>query len=95
MDFQTALENKGIILSEKQLNQFERYYQLLVEWNEKMNLTAITDHDDVSVYKELDNLNIERYYNGRIIPGCEFTTSFDNRLIEVLGYGFNYKIKCK
>ena len=30
MDFQTTLENKGIILNEKQLNQFERYYQLLV-----------------------------------------------------------------
>lgn len=59
----------------------------------KKNLKAIsiTDHDCVDSYKELDNLNIERYYNDRIIAGCEFTTSFEGRLIEVLGYGFDYK----
>jgi 16S rRNA (guanine527-N7)-methyltransferase len=39
--FQQLLEEKGISLSSKQLNQFEKYYQVLVEWNEKMNLTAI------------------------------------------------------
>ncbi|MDO6846346.1 16S rRNA (guanine(527)-N(7))-methyltransferase RsmG [Priestia megaterium] len=45
--FQQLLEEKGISLSSKQLNQFEKYYQVLVEWNEKMNLTAITDHGEV------------------------------------------------
>lgn len=34
---------KGITLSQSQLNQFEKYANLLVEWNDKMNLTAITD----------------------------------------------------
>ena len=49
-------------------------------------------YNSLDIIKEiLDELNIERYYNGRIITGCEFTTSFDNRLIEVLGYGFDYK----
>lgn len=66
--------------------------ELLNNANKKdLKVISITDHDDVLVYKELDNLNIERYYNGRIIAGCEFTTSFDDRLIEVLGYGFDYK----
>ena len=33
-----------ISLSKKQVEQLERYAELLVEWNEKMNLTAITEH---------------------------------------------------
>ena len=33
--FTTLLEEKGISLSPTQLNQFETYYKLLVEWNEK------------------------------------------------------------
>lgn len=66
--------------------------EILNNANKKdLKVISITDHDNVDVYKELDNLNIERYYNGRIIVGCEFTTSFDNRLIEILGYGFDYK----
>lgn len=66
--------------------------EILNNANKKeLKVISITDHDNVDVYKELDNLNIERYYNGRIIVGCEFTTSFNNRLIEILGYGFDYK----
>ncbi|GIN21949.1 MAG TPA: 16S rRNA (guanine(527)-N(7))-methyltransferase RsmG [Bacillus bacterium] len=45
--FTEQLKNKGIELSARQLEQFELYYKLLVEWNEKMNLTAITDRDEV------------------------------------------------
>ena len=56
-----------------------------------LKVISITDHDGVDSYKELDELNIDRYYDGKIIIGCEFTTSFDGRLIEVLGYGFDYK----
>ncbi|WP_456048849.1 16S rRNA (guanine(527)-N(7))-methyltransferase RsmG [Abiotrophia defectiva] len=37
----------GLVLNDQQINQFERYYQLLVEWNEKMNLTAITQREEV------------------------------------------------
>lgn len=66
--------------------------ELLNNANKKdLKVISITDHDTVDSYKELDNLNIDRYYKGRIISGCEFTTSFDSRLIEVLGYGFDYK----
>ena len=66
--------------------------ELLNNANKKdLKVISITDHDTVDSYKELDNLNIDRYYKGRIISGCEFTTSFDGRLIEVLGYGFDYK----
>ena len=46
-EFIVSLEEKGIVLSEKQIKQFEKYYEILVEWNEKMNLTAITDREGV------------------------------------------------
>ena len=36
-------ERTGIELSEKQKNQYQRYYELVVEWNQKINLTAITE----------------------------------------------------
>ena len=38
--FIQALLDKGITLTSKQLEQFENYYQTLVEWNQKMNLNS-------------------------------------------------------
>lgn len=37
----------NIELTDKQIEQFNRYYELLVEWNEKINLTAITEKSEV------------------------------------------------
>ena len=37
----------GIELSDVQKDQFNRYYDLLIEWNDKINLTAITDKQEV------------------------------------------------
>lgn len=37
----------GIELTEKQLNRFEKYYDLLIEYNSKFNITAITDREEV------------------------------------------------
>ena len=52
-DFYMALKELGFDLSQKQKDQFQRYFELLVEWNEKINLTAITDKDEVFL-KHLD-----------------------------------------
>lgn len=46
----------GIALSTRQLAQFQRYYEELVQWNAKFNLTAITDYTDVQVKHFLDCL---------------------------------------
>lgn len=59
--------------------------------NANLEVISITDHNICKAYKELESINVSDFYNGKIITGCEFTTSFDNRLIEVLGYGFDYK----
>lgn len=61
--FLEALKNKGIILSKKQIQQFELYYQTLVEWNEKMNLTAITQKEDVYLKHFYDSLTISFDYD--------------------------------
>ena len=37
----------GLVLNDQQIAKFERYFQLLVEWNEKMTLTAITQREEV------------------------------------------------
>lgn len=48
----------GIELTEKQCQQFLRYYEILVEWNSFMNLTAITDYDEVVTKHFADSLEL-------------------------------------
>lgn len=54
--FETELKNLGIILTDKQREQFDRYYELLIEWNKVMNLTGITDYDEVILKHFIDSL---------------------------------------
>lgn len=63
--FQKALEEKGITLSSTQLQQYEQYYETLVEWNEKMNLTAITEKGDVYLKHFFDSISAGFYYDFR------------------------------
>ena len=66
-----ALEGYKIKLNETQLNQLDTYYKLLVEWNEKINLTAITDPQGVAVKHFADSLSVFNYLdipqNARLI----------------------------
>lgn len=48
-------------LTTEQLTQFKRYYDLLVEWNQRINLTAITAEQEVIDYHFSDSLLVERY----------------------------------
>ncbi|ART78478.1 16S rRNA (guanine(527)-N(7))-methyltransferase RsmG [Sutcliffiella horikoshii] len=59
--FISLLEEKGISLSSQQLSQFDTYYKLLVEWNEKMNLTAITDEEEVYLKHFYDSITASFY----------------------------------
>lgn len=45
--FAEALGAKGIVLTARQMEQFDQFFHLLVEWNEKMNLTGITEEGQV------------------------------------------------
>ena len=48
-------EKIGITLSQRQREQFEDFTKLLLEWNQKMNLTAITDPDEIVLKHYLDS----------------------------------------
>lgn len=48
----------SIVLNDKQTQQFEQYYNILVEWNKVMNLTAITKYEEVIEKHFLDSLTI-------------------------------------
>ncbi|MBD1379856.1 16S rRNA (guanine(527)-N(7))-methyltransferase RsmG [Metabacillus arenae] len=61
--FQTMLEEKGITLTPKQLQQFNDYYELLVEWNEKMNLTSITNKEEVYLKHFYDSISAAFYFD--------------------------------
>jgi len=59
MDFNLELKKLQIELSPLQLNKFDIYYNDLVEVNKYMNLTAITDHDEVYIKHFYDSLTIK------------------------------------
>ena len=61
--FLSDLEKLGITLSNEQLEQFLIYYEMLVEWNEKMNLTAITDFQDVMKKHFVDSVSLIKAYD--------------------------------
>ena len=61
--FVSDLKQWNLELSEKQIQQFSDYYDLLVEWNSFMNLTAITEFDEVCKKHFLDSLSIVKAYD--------------------------------
>ncbi len=58
--FEKGLEQLRIFLNEKQIQQFIEYYEILVEWNKVMNLTAITDYEEVIAKHFLDSLALAK-----------------------------------
>ena len=54
--FKKGLSDLNINLTEKQIEQFLTYYELLVEWNTVMNLTAITEYEEVITKHFLDSV---------------------------------------
>lgn len=55
-EFYVHLADLGFPLTDRQKEQFERYFELLIEWNEKINLTAITDKDEVYLKHFYDSI---------------------------------------
>ena len=69
-EFINQLKQQGIELTALQIEQFKKYYELLVEWNQKMNLTAITDQEGVYLKHFYDSLTIAfnfKFNNQKII----------------------------
>lgn len=95
--FKKDLEELNICLSERQLCQFQKYYELLVEWNSFMNLTAITNYEEVLKKHFIDSLSIVKAYDftkgevslidigtGAGFPGLPIKIAFPNVKITLL-----------
>ena len=62
-DFIEELEKIDIKLTDKQLNQLEKYFELLIEYNKVMNLTGITEKDQVYLKHFYDSLTLIKVIN--------------------------------
>ena len=94
----------SIELNEKQVNQFIRFYELLVEWNKVMNLTGITEYDEVVEKHFVDSLSIVKAVNvmdiksvidigtGAGFPGIPLKIAFPHLKITLLD-SLNKRIK--
>jgi len=102
--FENALEKLNINLSNDQYKQFELYYQTLIEWNKIMNLTAITQYDEVVIKHFADSLSIVKVCDveqkmkvidigtGAGFPGIPLKIAFPNLEI-VLVDSLNKRVK--
>lgn len=102
--FDRELEELGITLSEQQKDQFDRYYEMLVEWNRVMNLTGITEYEEVNLKHFTDSLTIVRIKNmmeaetltdigtGAGFPGIPIKIAFPHMKITLLD-SLNKRIK--
>ena len=91
---ENIFKSAGIILSEKQLNQFKRYKELLLEYNERFNITAITDEEEIIKKHFIDSLTGSEFFEGKThidigsgggfpaIPNKIFNPSLDVTLLE-------------
>ena len=57
--FKNNLDSIGVELTDRQYEQFDMYYKLLVEWNSFMNLTGITDYEEVLLKHYVDSLVLD------------------------------------
>lgn len=104
-EFKEELSKLGIVLTSTQENQLEMYYNLLIEWNNKMNLTGITErnsvylkhfYDCITLIKAIDltkNLKIVDVGSGAGFPGLVLKIVFPNLnvvLVDALNKRINF-----
>lgn len=62
-EFRQMLAEKGLELSQEQMAQYNTYFHTLIEWNEKMNLTAITEQSEVYLKHFYDSISAAFYFD--------------------------------
>ena len=94
--------NTGIQLNENQLEKLYLYKEMLVEWNEKINLTAITDDEEIIAKHIVDSLEIVKYIKqgqsiidvgtGAGLPGIIIAIYFEGNIKITLFDALNKRI---
>ncbi len=91
-----GIKEYGITLSDSQIDQFMMYYEILIEWNQVMNLTAITVFDEVCTKHFLDSISLCKAIDctqeytlmdvgtGAGFPGIPLKIAFPNLQITLL-----------
>lgn len=57
----------------------------------KLDYIAITDHDAIGAYKELNEMNIKEYFSGKIIYGCELKFVYNQTQMELVALGYDWE----
>ena len=90
------LSELNVTLTDVQIEQFLIYYEMLVEWNQMMNLTAITEYDDVMKKHFVDSVSLVKAYDvtkdvklidvgtGAGFPGLALKIAFPNLKVTLL-----------
>lgn len=74
-EFKSEVNKLGVPVTEKEINLLEKYYNLLIEYNEKINLTAITEKKDVYLKHFYDSLTLVKVIDfAKIESMCDIGT---------------------
>lgn len=68
-EIKSLAETQDILINDEQINKLYTYMNLLINWNEKMNLTAITEPKEIILKHFIDSLTIQKYvkHNDKLI----------------------------
>ena len=77
------LDNYGIALNKEQYQQLDIYAQLLVEWNEKMNLTAITEPEEIENKHFLDSLQLTKHISSGSVIDVGTGAGFPGMVLKI------------
>ena len=89
-DFKRLVNELGLTLSDRQYEQFIRYYEMLVEWNNVMNLTAITEYDEVIVKHFADSLSLVKAVDKEMLIRGSLKEGDDRLTIIDIGTGAGF-----
>lgn len=96
INFKNDLSALGVVLGECQIEQFLTYYEMLVDWNQKINLTAITEYEEVLKKHFIDSMSLIKAYDvtkdskvidvgtGAGFPGLALKIAYPNLQVTLL-----------